>query len=545
LRLLLFSIVLASMAARAATPALDYLYPAGGSAGSKFVITTGGAADPWPAQGWCDDPAVVIQAQTNKNKFDVAIGANATPGIHLVRLWNAEGSSAPRAFSIGFNRETEETEPNNNFKQATNQLQLPVTVNGRFEKHNDCDTFAMELEAGKQFSAQMEAYRLGSMMDPAMHLFDSRGKRVEFNHDFGTLDPFISYTPETSGRYYLQVMAFNHPASVNVNFYGNAAAIYRINMTQGPFHELLWPMAVQQDAASRAALKGGNLPASASAEIKPAMLQDKNPLAWLSLPGASNLVPVVACSGKPAAEIEPNDSHTNAMKLELPLSVSGEISPQDPRDVFAFEGKKDQSYQIALWSARLGSGLNCVIRILDDKGAELAKSDIQTEARDPSLNWKCKKDGSYFASISDLRSGVWRKGFYHLAIETGERDFTPTVENHSFQLAAGKTNEIPVKITRRNYDGKLAVEILGLPPEAKLLTPEVEGSPTVKVFIPESAKAWSGPATFGFSSTNQPPIRRTATFNLQGSDDEQAGAWFLPETTNIWVSVVPATKPKQ
>src|SRR5215218_6379024 len=93
-----FLLLACSVASRAAVPTLEYLYPAGGQAGSTFQLSFGGAAEPWPAKAWCDDPAVRFEASTNKGKFDVTIATNAAPGPHLVRIYNSEGSSTPRAF---------------------------------------------------------------------------------------------------------------------------------------------------------------------------------------------------------------------------------------------------------------------------------------------------------------------------------------------------------------------------------------------------------------------------------------------------------------
>ncbi|MGV3771647.1 MAG: DVUA0089 family protein [Verrucomicrobiales bacterium] len=519
-----------------AAPALEYLYPAGGSVGSQFVLTTGGSAEPWPVKAWCDDPAVVITAQTNKNKFDVVIGANAIPGIHLIRLWNNDGSSAPRAFSVGLNPELEEKDPNNNLKQATNAFPLPITINGKFEKHNDNDTFAVDLMAGKTFVAQMEGYRLGSMMDPAMHLFDATGKRIAFNHDFGTLDPFLFHIPANSGRYYIQILAFNHPASVNVNFLGNAAAVYRLSLSQGPFAQMLWPLAIQRDSTHPVAMKGPNIDQDA-VSVNTLALSPELPLHFQFPPGYSNAVPMLLSDGLATLEKEPNNSTDEAQKVAVPLSVSGVISHLDRFDRFAFEAKKDQSFVLTLWSARLGSGLNCVIKVEDENGAELGRSDIRTEARDPSLNWKAPRDGTFHASVTDLRSSKWKEGVYHLFLEEDKPGFKATVDAHSFQFESGKTNEIPFKVVRKGFDETLLCSIQNLPPDARLLTKEIPAkeSGPLKVFVPEGLTNWQGSIQIILTATNQ--MASKAMFNLQGSDDEHAGLWFQPETSHLWLNV--------
>src|SRR4051812_29424531 len=84
--------------AGAAEPTLKQLYPLGGQRGTTVAVTATGAAEPWPPQVWTDTPGLAIRAEKEKGKLTVEIAPDAPVGPHLVRLFNAQGASAPRLF---------------------------------------------------------------------------------------------------------------------------------------------------------------------------------------------------------------------------------------------------------------------------------------------------------------------------------------------------------------------------------------------------------------------------------------------------------------
>src|SRR5687768_2966747 len=86
--------------ARAAAPAVDYIYPAGGQRGESFPVTVGqGRADskidPWPAKIWIDCAGVTFEAEKNSGAFKATIATDAPEGPHVIRVYNADGTSKP------------------------------------------------------------------------------------------------------------------------------------------------------------------------------------------------------------------------------------------------------------------------------------------------------------------------------------------------------------------------------------------------------------------------------------------------------------------
>ena len=188
----LLGLLCALRTAAAAVPTPEFLFPAGGKAGAAFNVTVGGKLDGWPVAAWTDHPGLVFKAATNSGAYSVSIGPDVPPGPHLVRFHNADGAAEPRTCVVGTRPEILEVEPNDDFRQAQ-RLALPaVVINGGLEKAGDVDSFSLAVEPGKWLVAAVDAYALGSSVDPVVQILDERGVRVAFNHDTHNLDPLVA-----------------------------------------------------------------------------------------------------------------------------------------------------------------------------------------------------------------------------------------------------------------------------------------------------------------------------------------------------------------
>ena len=241
-------------------PTLDYLFPAGGAQRSTNQITVGGKFDPWPPQVWIDCDGVRFEPQTNKGVFNVTIEAGAPIGPHLVRMFNADGASAPKYFVVGSGEEISEVETNDSWSQAQVITSMPVTVNGRLEKGGDVDSFAVTLEAGKWFVASVDAYALGSPIDPHLTLLNDHGIRVAFNSDRAqSFDPLLAWKVEKSGAYILQIAGFAYPPGSDIRLAGSASTVYRLTLGQETVINSAFPVSLKAGCELPVQLRGWNL----------------------------------------------------------------------------------------------------------------------------------------------------------------------------------------------------------------------------------------------------------------------------------------------
>lgn len=222
------------LTAHAAPPGLESIFPAGGKIGTTFEINVAGAGLEKDSPGiWCSAPGVTFQPGAKPKTFTVTLAADAKPGPCLIRLHTSAGSTPPRIFHIGTLDEFAELEPNDvpsDLKKA--EPRANTTFNGTLAKAGDIDTYPIRLQKGKTVQIMLHGYSLGSPMDPALRLLDSRGIEIASGHDTHNLDPRIEHTPAQSGTYFVQVLAFAHPPAADVSLKGSANHIYRLSLAE-------------------------------------------------------------------------------------------------------------------------------------------------------------------------------------------------------------------------------------------------------------------------------------------------------------------------
>jgi hypothetical protein len=219
--------------ARAAPPGFESIFPAGGQIGTRVECTVAGKGlEGSSLLAWSNRPGVVLLAGEKPKKFIATLAKDAKPGPCLIRFYTDDGSSPPRLFEVGNLPEHLEKEPNDAFTEATSAgPRMNAVINGVLEKSGDVDTHAIRVQKGKAIMLELHGYALGSPMDPALRLLDSRGVEIRGAHDSHNLDPRLSYTPGTDGPLFVQILAFAHPPAADVALKGSASHVYRLLIT--------------------------------------------------------------------------------------------------------------------------------------------------------------------------------------------------------------------------------------------------------------------------------------------------------------------------
>lgn len=132
------------------------------------------------------------------------------PGIVTVPP-PAGGVPIPMLFFADNVPETFEKE-NNNSTVIGNQIRIPAVVNGKIDVPGDIDNFVFTGKAGERIIAEVYARRLGSPLDSALRLSDSKGMVLQTNDDhldrtMGMVthhaDSYINFVLPVSGAYHL------------------------------------------------------------------------------------------------------------------------------------------------------------------------------------------------------------------------------------------------------------------------------------------------------------------------------------------------------
>ena len=488
-----FLILFAFVAVRAEKPVLEALYPAGGAPGTTNVVAIAGKTEPWPPKVWLQGGGVEFIAQTNKGSFEARISADAAPGPRLVRLFNEEGSSDPQFFVVGSGPEISDAEPNDHFEKPQKVEALPGAINGRLDKNGDVDSFLISLKAGQWLDARLDSYRMMRSIDAVLRLVDGAGRQLAFNHDFGTLDPRLTWQAGSDQEVVLQVFGFSYPADSSVHLRGGPSAVYRLLI--------------------------------ATSEAPPVDLH-------------------ASCN-----EAEPNNSRAEAQNVPVPGSIDGLISESTDSDRFCFAVEKGQWFEFSVSAAAQGSPLDALLRIENAEGKELAANDDFEGTQDPKIEWSAPEDGTFFLEISSLTHRGGPSYRYTLRARHLHPGFEASAAAQAVELKAGETNTLALNVKMlRGYTNQLTIAVTNLPPGVSALPIEVPvkgGDLSVQLKAETNAPAASVPIGVqirdGTNTTAVPffLVSRSSNNGVPGG----YSSLLLDSLDTIWLTVVPPPPP--
>lgn len=548
LLLCLTAICAVATLARAATPTVDYLYPAGGGQGTTVSVTAGIAKgdatiDHWPAKVWTDAPGLVFKAEKKNGTFTATIAEDVTPGPHLVRIYNADGPSAPRIFIVSarckeqLEKENAGKDSNDNAADAQPAGDLPAVLNGRLEKA-DVDSWSLQAEAGKWIVAELVCRRLNAPIDPSLQLLDPDGTVVAFAHDTFGLDPLVAHQATRSGRYVLQVSGFTYPPAADIRFGGSKAAIYRLAVTTGPYARFALPSCIAREGKTKLRLFGWNLgeadasglPIEADAAQTPAGADH-----ILISNQIDNVLRVPLSNVASTPETEPNDSPAAAQAVEAPAGIDGQLGRRGDVDCFALEAHKGDRFIAKIRATSLGSPIDPVLTAIDPAGKQIARAN-DAAGRDTQIAWTAAADGKYVVTVADLAHRGGREYVYRLEVTHPGDDFTATADKDAYTLAAGKSVDVKVNINRQTGDETaFSIAVTGLPEGVTATAPDIAGkSSSATVTLKAAADADASQQPFSITVSPQGKSHagpRQAVFVL-GQDQ------LIESTGSLWLRVV-------
>ena len=430
----------ATFSARAEKPVLEHLYPSGGAIGSTNEVRFFGKFEPWPPKFWSDSDQLSFHAETNKGKATITVATNASPGAHLIRIYNDEGASDPKIFVIGAGNEITLADGKKKEPKGEAINNFPITINGRLEKRGDVDLFTFKMHGGEYLDAKVESYVLMSSLDAVLRLLDASGHELAMNHDWATLDPRLVWRSPVEQQVTLQLFGFAYPANSDIQLSGGEGAVYRLHL------------ALEKD-----------LPADLRETL---------------------------------TEVAANDSRTNAQPLEISKMIVGSIGKTGDEDCYAFAGKKDDWYEFTVAAASLGSSLDAWMKIEDEAGKELARDDDGGNSRDPRIEWKAPGDGKFFVRVGSVTHRGGREFRYHLQSRKLLPDFEARMNANTFEFTPGSTNDLKFTVKRlRGFTNELTASLESLPEgincEPNSITKE--GDSELKAIVATNAPPHNGP----------------------------------------------------
>lgn len=514
-------IVLLATAASAAPPTVQHLFPAGAQRGQSVAVKLAGSLGDRELFAWCSRPGVQCElSPEDRSTLTVTVAPDTPPGPCWLRVFNAEGAAVPRPFVIGTLPELQETEPNDRLPQATRLEHSRMVANGVLARAGDVDVYAVELNAGETLVASVDAHGLlGSPMDAVLQIVSPEGFVLEQNDDERGLDPQIAFTAQEEGTYYARVFAFPAEPNSSIRFAGEAAYIYRLTLTTGPFVDHVLPLAVAADRETVIQPYGWNLPQPASPLTVP-VAGGESPI-HIFADDWANTLPLPVVSHPLAAEVPP-EAADRPQRLEIPGCMSGRLEQPGEIDRYNFEARQGDKLEFRIAGRSLGYRLDPVLSLRDASGQVLQEVDDVSGSADAVLTRTIAAEGVYSIEVRDRFGGGGMRYAYCLTAVRQGSEFELKLKADRFTLKAGGRLEIPVEVDRgTGFSGEIEISVVGLPAgvsAAEVRSPSSgNGSKGVTLVLTGAkAAAWSGPLRIVGRSLTDRPQTKFARATLPG-----------------------------
>jgi hypothetical protein len=327
----------------------------------------------------------VVDVHPTSLTLEFSVSDGATYGPHYFRVLSPRGASNVLLFRIGDLPHITEQEPNSTFAEA-NSVEPPVTINGRLNLDGDFDFYRFRAEAGQTWIFDLRAARNGNGLDAALILLDEQAREITRNEDYFIWDPFIEYKFERSGTYTVVVQPTH--TQLDPNF------TYQLDIRNAPHIETVSPISTPPGTSLEVSLYGAGLldksarlvftrdgaaPAGFSGRILEA--RDSSALIHIDVPGNARagayelaLVTPTGRSDTAMFLIDPTPVYKGTDTIQPPVSITGTAHYRDA-ERFRFDAKKGQALVFEVRAHRFGSPVDSVLRILDEKGKQLAMND--------------------------------------------------------------------------------------------------------------------------------------------------------------------------
>lgn len=467
-------------------PTLTTLANVGGKPGGSVDLTLTGtnltdATGVWTSFG---GKVTIPDGQKDAAKLNVKVevSANAPMGLHTMRVATKAGVSNLRPFVIDELPEVAEKE--NNKKAAPQVLPVPCVALG-VATAEVSDYYKVPVKGGEPVTFEVLARRIGSPMDPVLILYDGSGKELTslYADDTPGLqgDCRLTHTFPAAGEVIVEVR--------DTTFRGGADFAYRLRVGNFPGATTAFPLAVERGKSAEVGFAGPNL-----SGLKPVAVKGEGEVVYIAPKrdgGASGWpVPVRVSDYPELVEQEPNNTPAQANLLPVPGGVSARFGEKNDLDHFRFAAKKGQKLAVTALTFEVNAPTEVYLRILDAKGAELAKSNPQQIGT--RVEFTPPADGEFVVACEHTNYLSGPNEVYHLSVTPVSPDFAVTLPFDRIDVPAGGVGLLPVTgLAKLNgFNAEVTVQVVADGVSGKLVLPVGSNpQPATPLLVPLTAKA--------------------------------------------------------
>jgi hypothetical protein len=464
---------------QAAYPEFSATIPNGGQKGSDLQLTvTGTRLEDFESliffsPGFTQKS--VDKVEKNKVQVTVAIAPDVPSGNHLIRIRTKSGVSHARQLFVGPFPNVTEKEPNTEF-EAAQVIQLNQTVEG-VVLSEDVDYYKVTVKKGQRISVEADGLRLGyTPFDPYIAIIDKDRFEKAFSDDtiLHRQDGYCSFVAEYDGDYYVMMR--------ESSYRGGGNNYYRLHVGSFRRPDVVYPAGGKLGSATKVRFieKDGTFEEDAQIPAEPDpgfMIYSKTQEAAPS-GNPFRLVPF-----DNVLEVEPNEDQAKATPSALgePISLNGIIDKPGDIDYFKVTLKKDQQVVLQTFAQSLGSPLDSVVNVYNEKGSGLGGNDDGGGRRrlDSKQTLKVPADGVYFVRVTDHLERGGANFVYRIEMVASQPEMTFASPNYSVNdshyrqfmaVPRGGRMALLENFTRSNVSGDFKFDAPGLPPGIKMIS---------------------------------------------------------------------------
>lgn len=463
----------------AAYPTFTSTKPNGGQRGTdvKLTLTGDRLADFESLIFFSPGFSLKSVDKVEAKKVDVTIGIapEVSPGNHLIRIRTKSGISHARQFFVGIFPNVEEKEPNSDF-ETPQVIQMNQTIEG-IVQNEDVDYYSIALKKGQRISLEVDGLRLGyTVFDPFLAIIDKDRFEKVLSDDtiLHRQDGYCSYVAEEDGNYTLMIR--------ESSYRGGGTSHYRLHVGSYRRPDVVYPAGgkIGTKAKVRFIESDGSFEEDVQIpnEIDPGFM-----LFSKSQEPAPSGNPFRLVTYDNTLEAEPNDDRTQATPA-LPgvaFALNGIIEKPGDVDFFKLTLKKGMALAVEAFAQSIGSPLDSVVNVYNEKGGSLSSNDDGGGRRrlDSKFKVTIPADGEYTVRITDHLERGGPNYVYRIELVAAEPEvyfaspqFTVNDTHYRQFIAIPKGGRYAtlVNVSRVNVSGDFKFDAPGMPKGTKLLT---------------------------------------------------------------------------
>ncbi len=484
-RLLLFLLgILLPLTARAQLPpAMGYMYPPGGQAGTSVEVVLGGYDWTPDMQLFVHDPRIKLEILAapgpvivpeppywfgkkarrppfllpRETRARLTIPNGVEPGVVRWQAANANGATATGRLLVGDTPGLIEIDGRDEPQQLA---ALPATVSGQIKKIEEVDRYRFTAAASGPVTCAVVARAIGSPLNAVLEVRDDDGHLVADAADTAGVDTALTFAADAGRSYTAEIY--------DVDFRGNRAFVYQLTITPGPRVVAAIPAAGRRGETRAVELVGYGV------ETGTAVLESTT--RDITFPTDPHLASIdyrleTSHGAAPPFTLlvsdlpETTELAGASSALSVPAAVTGVLEERFGEDRYRLSGTKGETWKIELMAERIGSPLDVSLAILNSDGKELARNDDVPGSTDAALEFTVGADGDYEIVVADAagQSGT-PAAVYRLTVQTAEPSFTLGAPE-MLDAPLGGAAKLALTATRTaGFQDPIAISLTGLPP---------------------------------------------------------------------------------